>query len=354
MPIPTATQQLLEHITPGAHAATAATSGPLTHNAPDNATELEMAAKGSILAPLTDQCVLRVQGEDAVSFLQGQLTADVSNVSNTRSLLSAWLTPKGRVITLMRLFHHAGALHLQLPRSMAEVALKRLRMYVLRARAEFVSIDDHLALLGVSGKVAAARLAADALSPGAEAGSALQSAECTVIRLHGEPPRFQLVGTATSLAAIARRLADVAQPVGLHAWRSLEVRAGVPAIDPSTTDAYLPQMLNLQALGGVSFDKGCYVGQEIVARTQYLGRLKRRLYVASTDGSADVSTGMTIRVGDSGRNAGSILNVAQLPGDRTACLAVIQIDAADGPLRLDAPQDAELRIEPLPYELPAS
>ncbi|MGI9333354.1 MAG: YgfZ/GcvT domain-containing protein [Gammaproteobacteria bacterium] len=325
-----------------------------TVHSSDRIMESRAALEASVVTALADASFVRLDGEDVVSFLQGQLTADVRLVDEGHSTLAAWLNPKGRVQTLMRLFDRDGALHMMLPRAFADQTVKRLRMFVLRAKVTLTPVDDNLAAMGVAGDEAA-RLLRDAGAALPEASDeSATSAGCTFVLLHGKRPRYLVIGPVDALEPFARALSGHASTVGAAAWRLLDIEAGVPDIEPGAENTYLPQMLNLQALGGVNFDKGCYVGQEIVARTQYLGRLKRRLYRASVGPGANLEAGAPIYANGSEQSAGAVLSTAERPDGRLACLAVIQIDAAGMPLSVGAVDGDRLELEALPYALETS
>lgn len=339
-----ATDRLLHRLVPTSQAHAADYFG-------DAQAELRAAVDGNVMTPLVNSALIRLEGEDVVTFLQGQLTADVRLINGSHSSLAAWLNPKGRVQTLMRLLHHDGALHMMLPSAFAEPTLKRLRMFVLRAKVTLTPVDDELATLGVAGiDVASALRAYGALVP-EETDQSTTYEGCTFVTLRGARPRLLVFGTNAALEPLVEALESCASPVGTAAWQLLDIEAGIPDVEPGAEDAYLPQMLNLQALGAVNFDKGCYVGQEIVARTQYLGRLKRRLYQASVQPGTRLATGMPIYAAGTEHSAGTVLNTAKRPDGSEVCLAVIQIDAADLPLKAGAPDGAALEFADLPYPL---
>jgi folate-binding protein YgfZ len=221
----------------------------------DASAEALAALSGNAIFDLRHFALISVHGDDAEDFLQGQLTNDVGEVTATRAQLSAWCSPKGRVLTCFLVFRHDGRLLLQLPDTLLEQTLKRLRMYVLRAKAILESADDSLARFGLVGEDAASCLR-DLLGDLPEHADDVRRFEhVTIIRLRGGRPRYEIVGA-----------------------QLLDIEAGIANIGPDTSDSFVPQMINLDRIGGVSFTKGCYVGQEIVARTQHLGRIKRRMY----------------------------------------------------------------------------
>jgi len=176
----------------------------------------------------------------------------------------------------------------------------------------------------------------------------------TVIRLRGRRPRYEIVGPRDAVASVWNACADVAQTAGAGAWELLDIEAGVASIGPDTSDSFVPQMINLDRIGGVSFTKGCYVGQEIVARTQHLGRIKRRMYRAHWNGTSHLDAGGTLpATGDANAPRAQVVNARAAPSGGYDLLAVIPIDVAAG-LRDTGSALADgsrLTLEALPYAL---
>lgn len=251
----------------------------------DRDTEFRAALTGDAVFDLRHLALVAADGEDVVEFLQGQLTNDIRAVDDTRAQWSAWCSPKGRVLTCLTVFRHAGRLHLELPRSLLDTTLQRLRMFVLRARVALEDVSDATARIGAVGDRVEARLR-EVLGTLPDAlGDTVAARDLTVIRMHGPRARYQIVGEPADVAGLWNACRRVAAPAGADAWERLDIEAGIANIYPATSDAFVPQMINLDRTDGVSFTKGCYVGQEIVARTQHLGRIKRRMYRAHLEGA---------------------------------------------------------------------
>lgn len=275
--------------------------------------------------------VLRLTGADRLDFLQGQLTQDVMAAGAARSLLWGWNNPKGRLLALGQLMNQGEATLLVLPQSLLEQTMNRLRMFVLRAR---VSIEP--AGLTVGGLVtdqAAAEIPELILGP--EHQACAHDANRVLMRLAGDPSRALVLTQPTEL---------LEDPAGVSAWELADIRAGLPDIRAATTEAFVPQMVNLDVLGGISFNKGCYVGQEVVARTQNLGRIKRRMLRFASPTSADPGDALT---DPDAAVAGKVVRSAPSE-DGHELLAVVQLAAA-GPLMLAG---QVLEPLPLPYTLP--
>ena len=326
--------------------------------------ELELAAAltGDICCDLSHLGLIAARGPDAGTFLQGQLTCDVRQIAPDRSLPGAHCTPKGRVFASFRLFQREDAYYLELPRERLEPALNRLRQYVLRAKVTLEDASDALARLGVAGPDAAARIGA-VLGVIPELTNGVATAEMfyphcvTVIRLPGPIPRFELHGAAQALNTVWNSLAPNVTPVGAEPWRLLDILAGTPTVYPETMEAFVPQMLNLHLLDGVSFHKGCYIGQEIVARTHYLGKLKRRMYLARVNSPALLRPGDPLfsPQADASQSAGQLADAARHPNGGYAVLAVALIECAEqGVLQLGDASGPVLQLEPLPYGFEAA
>lgn len=325
-------------------------------------TELEAVLSGDVCCDLSHLGLIAAQGPDAGTFLQGQLTCDVRQTMSNRSLPGAHCTPKGRVFASFRLFRCGEVYYLELPRMMVEPILSRLRKYVLRAKTMLEDASDALARMGVAGPNAAAQVgtvlgAIPETANDAVVSDARYSSEITVIRLPGPIPRFELHGATRELRAVWNNLASNVAPVGAEPWRLLDILAGTPAVYPETVEAFVPQMLNLQLLDGISFQKGCYTGQEIVARTHYLGKLKRRMVLARVNSPIPPrpSDPLFSPQADPSQSAGQLVDAARHPDGGYAVLAVALIECAEhGVLQLGDASGPTLRLEPLPYGFEAA
>ena len=278
---------------------------------------------GNVLADLSHWGVIRVTGRDAMIFLSGQFTCDVRKVSDEVSHTGAWCNPKGKVMVVFRLLHYGNGYHLLLPRELLEPTLKRLRMYVLRADVALADSSESLVRIGLSGPSITESLAEAGYEPPASPNLARQGSGHTLVRLHDGPhPRYLFLGEPKAAMSLWQRLGTSARPAGASAWDMLEILAGVPAVVPATAEAFLPQMLNLKELGGISFTKGCYVGQEVVAKLEHLGRLKRRMVLASADTEHLPEPGAPVYHG--GEPVGQVVVAAPHPERKFVLLAVIE------------------------------
>ncbi len=298
------------------------------------------------IAELPELAVLRARGEDALDFLARQLTSDVRGLPAGHSHLSAWCTAQGRVICVGRLLCRSGDHLYLLPTDLVAEVETRLGRYVLRSRVDLS--DAGAVAVGCSGLRTGGvlREAIGRLPEGPD--QLIEHAGCTVVGLAGPTPRYLLLGDPETVRAVRERQGALAAPAA--AWRVQEIRAGVPAIGRAGSEMYLPQMLNLDVLGGLSFEKGCYPGQEIIARLKYRGEVKRRLFIAEVQAEAAPAPGWPIvRAGaEGGHKAGEVL-VAERDGDGIVLLAVLEVAASGDTLHLGDPTGPVLSIAPLPY-----
>ena len=319
--------------------------------------EWDAVLTGDVGCDLSHQGLIAAQGPDAESFLQGQLTCDLRRLTSDHSLLGAHCTPKGRAFALFRLFRREGMIYLELPRALVDPALIRLRKYVMRANVALDDASDTLVRIGVAGPNAA-DLVGTVLGAVPETVNGVVTADVTypsgltVIRLPGPLPQFELHGATQELSAVWNALTPNLTPVGAEPWRLLNILAGTPTVYPETVEMFVPQMLNLHLLEGISFQKGCYTGQEIVARTHYLGKLKRRMYLARVNSPARPGPGDPVfsPPTDASQSAGQLADACRHPTGGYAVLAVARIDCAEqGTLHLGDANGPALQPEPLPY-----
>lgn len=319
----------------------------------DPAAEQRAAAGAGVICDLSQHGLIAIEGQDAFTFLQGQLTCDMNEISPSRSRLGAWCSPKGRVLVLFRVVHLTNGMLLQLPASQIEETIKRLRMYVLRSRVSLKDVSDEFVRIGLTGESATKLLQSRYGSAPRSPDDVVAMGNDRLIRLHGVAPRYQFIGESAHAADLWRAAAGTLTPAGAQAWTLLEILAGVPEIGQS--DQHLPQMINLDLLDAVSFNKGCFVGQEIIARTHHLGRLKRRMYLLSADVTEGVEPGAPILAAASGSEAaGQIVSSARrVDGNGVIALAVLRIDAAkSGDLRFANANGPRVQLLELPYSIP--
>ncbi|MGA8864033.1 MAG: folate-binding protein [Gallionella sp.] len=318
----------------------------------DTSAELKAAEQGTILCDLSQFGILRVSGEEAQSFLQNLLSNDINEVSSTRAQLSSLNNAKGRMLATLLIWHKGGDYLLQLPRVLCEPIRKKLAMYVLRSKVKVSDASDEIISLGLSGANAQEILLAQFGELPQQPLGVIGSAQGSVIKI-GET-RFQVNTTAANAAALWAAFGRHSQPVGSACWDWLNIRSGIPVILPQTQEQFVAQMVNLELIGGVSFKKGCYPGQEIVARMQYLGKLKRRMYLAHMNGSDTPMPGDELFCADmEGQPSGMIVNSAPAPNGGYDVLATVQIAGRETQtVHWRSLQGESLEFLPLPYLLP--
>jgi len=304
------------------------------------ADELQAAASGTILVPLTHLGIIDSAGEEAKSFLHNQLTSDINHLADNQAQHSAWCTAKGRMLASFLVWRRDGAYRLALAAELEEAILKRLQMYVLRAKAKNTDVSADFALLGLAGPQAEAALAAAGLAAPAEPLSTARTADIVVVRQ--EAQRFVIEVPTASAAELWGKLAGQATPAGTAAWRWLDIQAGLPVVCGATKEEFVPQMADFEKIGGVSFHKGCYPGQEIVARTQYLGKVKRHLYRLSSP-QATVAGADLFSPGNPDQACGKVVSVAPSPAGGFVGLAVIQSNFAED-VRLESREGPAIQV----------
>lgn len=311
--------------------------------------ESRTALNGDVLCDLSHYGLIRAEGSAAESFLQGQLTNDVRLVKPEHSHLSGYCTPKGRLLVCFRLFQHDGGYCLRLPLERVEPILKRLRLFVLRAQVTLTDATDELVCLGLAGPHANAWLREVLGAAPAAVDAAIQAHGITAIQVPGVPTRVELYAEPAAGQRLWTTLAERARRAGPAAWRLLDIEAGVPAVYNATAEAFVPQMINLQLLRGIHFQKGCYTGQEIVARTRYLGKAKRRMYRARVQAEPAPAPGDDLFSATLGK-VGQIADACRHPDGGYAMLAVALDDGmAAGEVRLRDARGSVLEFLPLPY-----
>jgi tRNA-modifying protein YgfZ len=318
----------------------------------DAPAERVAARDDTVLCDLSQFGTIRVYGEEAQGFLQNLLSSDVKAVTPAMGQLSSFNTAKGRALATFLIWQSDTAYFLQLPRELVAAIQKKLSMYVLRSKVKVEDASDSIVCLGISGANAAALLQQSVTALPQNQFDVVEHAEASLIRLGAD--RFQVNTTLESASALWKKLSADARPVGSPCWDWLNIRAGIPAVLPQTQEAFVPQMANLDLIGAVNFKKGCYPGQEIVARMHYLGKNKRRMYLAHVISEVAPQPGDEVFSAEmEGQSCGVVVNAQAAPGGGYDLLAVVQIASHDAfPVHLGALTGARLDFQPLPYPLP--
>ncbi|MEJ2795540.1 folate-binding protein YgfZ [Iodobacter sp. LRB] len=320
--------------------------GELQHGAD----ELQALAENAVMSPLTNFAVIAFTGAETEPFLQGQLSSDVRALGENSAQYSSYSTPKGRMLASFLVFRRGDDYCLQIAAELQEAIQKRLSMFVMRSKTKARDASSELCLLGVAGPLAAEKLSSVLGSlPDADF-SSVHKENCTVIALPGQ--RYQLVISADAAPALWQQLAAAGIVAAAESlWRLSDIRAGAPWITAATQEAFVAQMANMDLIGGVSFTKGCYPGQEIVARTQYLGKLKRRMYRARI-ATELVEAGQDVFSSEmNGQASGKLVLAAQAAKGVWEVLLVAQIASLEHGLHLAAADGPQLEMLDLPYSL---
>jgi len=307
----------------------------------------------TIIADLSHLGVIRVEGSDAMTFLQGQTTNDISKLDSATGHLNGYCSPKGRLLASFYIIMRNDAYYIIIERALLPAVLKRLNMFVLMSKVELEDVSDQFVLMGINGADAEAALAKVTSSIPETDYAVTHDGGYSFLKLPGEQ-RYLLFSDADNAITLWGTLSEHASRVGYQNWKLTDIRAAVPTIYEQTVEAFVPQMVNMQALQGVSFKKGCYTGQEIVARMQYLGTLKRRMYRGSVDSTDSVLPGTAIfsSSSSSGQGAGKIVDAQPSPTGGYEFLAVIEIASAEaGALTLGSEDGASITLDELPYSL---
>ncbi len=307
-----------------------------------------------ILAELSHFGLLEFSGEDAQSFLNGQLSCDVSGLSPWQAQYGSYSTPQGRMLASFLLWRTANAYYMQLPRSMCEPVRKRIAMFILRSKVKVADVSDGCALFGVAGTAAEQTIKQKLGNVPSAPMEMTVAGNVFILKL--DATRFQLIVAADHAPQISNALADETTPASHEAWDLLDIHAGIPFITPETQEQFVPQMTNLDLIGGISFSKGCYPGQEIVARMHYRGKLKQRMYYAHIATAEPPRPGDRIFSAQFGDQAsGTIVNAAPVPEGGYDALAVMQIESvATGVAHWKSLAGPLLQFKPLPYEVPSA
>ncbi len=326
--------------------------------------ENNLARDGDIVCDLSQHYgLIVIAGDDAVNFMQGQFTNDVKQIDEHKAQLNALCNNKGRMIANFILFKYQQNYFISLHHTLIKPVIEHLQRYIVRAQVAIQDVSDQLIHIGIAGEQATNRLA-----------TLLQDSTNTILNKNknavstnedyivvndistassGTAQRYH-VFTQTQKAHICwQAVNEVASTVHSTAWEYLNIQAGTPVLCERTSELFVPQMANLELLGGVSFHKGCYTGQEIVARMHYLGKLKRRMYRIhiNTDKNAPPQPGDKIFTenASAGQNSGIIMDARINPESGFDALAVLRIADIKLKLQLNNPGGPVISVEDLPY-----
>ena len=287
---------------------------------------------------LSHFALLEISGDDAYTFLQGQIAGDLGLLNTAPWLFSGWCLPNGRVICTFIAFRQDHSLMLILPSMLRDKITKRLSMFVLRSKVTIKDVSDDYALTGLHG------IDVNTVIPAA----VLEN--ITVLKFSGHSPRCILISRMDHVSDVLNAATEKCTAGERAGWSLLDIESGLPWILNATTEAFLPQMLNLDDMQGLSYQKGCYPGQEVIARLHYRGQLKKKLYLGTTTGQVLPGTGDRIDNQDTGEYVGDVIDAEHGADDHIHLLAVLETRHADNPaLRIPGLQDAPVTFQSLHY-----
>lgn len=328
---------------------------PSTAERPSSA-DFDAVLNGSAYAVLSQFGVIDANGDDAATFLHGQLTNDIQHLDVTGARLAGYCSPKGRLLASFLTWKTGDTIRLLVSKDVQAAVQKRLSMFVLRAKAKLADASDGLVVVGLAGDVRGALASPfDALPDDVHV--TIDGPSGTLIRVPDAAGRLRYlwIGPKTVVEAALASLDRTLRRVPPAVWDWLDIRAGEPRITQPVSEQFVPQMINYDVLGGVNFRKGCYPGQEVVARSQYRGTIKRRASLASVEADlAAAHAGAELfHSDDPGQPCGMVVNAAAAPDGGVDLLAELKLAALEsGTVHLGAADGPALRILPLPYALP--
>lgn len=304
------------------------------------------------LMTLDDWALATITGADGEKYLQGQITADISQLTNEQHLLAAHCDAKGKMWSNMRVFRRNEGFAWIERRSLRDAQLTELKKYAVFSKVT-IAADDELVLLGVAGFQARAALA-PLFSELPNADKQVVSEGSTSLLWFEHPAeRFLLVTDEATATRVTEALRGEAQLNNSQQWLALNIEAGQPVIDSANSAQFIPQATNLQALGGISFKKGCYTGQEMVARAKFRGANKRALWSLAGKASRVPEAGedLELKMGENWRRTGTVLAAVQLDDGRLLVQVVMNNDMEPDSVFRVRDDAGSLSIEPLPYSL---
>ncbi|TDV17313.1 YgfZ/GcvT domain-containing protein [Paraburkholderia caballeronis] len=336
--------------------ASAAPAAPSPAAARPSSADFDAVLTGGAYAVLPQFGVIDANGDDAAAFLHGQLTNDIQHLDVTGARLAGYCSPKGRLLASFLTWKTGETIRLLVSKDVQAAVQKRLSMFVLRAKAKLVDASDALLVVGFAGDVRGALAGQfDALPDGVHV--TVDDPTGTLIRVPDAAGRLRYlwVGPKEAVEARLAALGGALTRVPPAVWDWLDIRAGEPRITQPASEQFVPQMVNYDVLGGVNFRKGCYPGQEVVARSQYRGTIKRRTSLASVAADpANAHAGVELfHSDDPGQPCGMVVNAAAAPDGGVDLLAEIKLAALEaGTVHLGSADGPALRFLPLPYALP--
>ena len=322
-------------------------------DSPQDANPLQAMESGYICA-LTDLSLIEVTGENAAEFLHNQLSNDVQHLDTRETRFAAYCSPKGRMLASFLFWKADATIYLQLSSTLQETIQKRLEMFVMRAKVKLHNVTDEFVSIGLGGANAGKTLLHWFSQLPEIVNAKIDSESGSLIRAADAfgHARYQWIIRRALLETIWSELEAKLSHVGNTVWRRAEILAGIAHITKITQEQFVPQMVNFELIGGVNFKKGCYPGQEIVARSQYLGKLKRRMFIGEII-SHDVQAGMEVfSTNDTSQPCGKVVNAEMQDSQSHLCLVEMKMaDYEAGDIHLGTNLGPTIKFLPLPYPM---
>lgn len=314
-----------------------------------------MSSSNEFITQLKSLSCITFSGPQAKEYLQGQVTIDVTKMSNDKARLGAHCDFKGKAWSVFTAFLSQDVFHLLMHESALEKSLAEFKKYGVFSKVEIEDCGDNLYFYGISGSEMLASIKTMFTELPEEHLNIVSNDYGLAICLNISLPRYILVLNSSGKEKL-EQLISYNKFAEESVWDALNILDAIPLVTAETSNEFVPQMLNLQAIGGIDFDKGCYMGQETIARTKFLGRNKRAAYILSrrdTTTSAEIVTGMPLekQAGDNWRSGGTVLQSAELDGKKLI-LGVLANDTQTGDvLRLKEVPELQFEVSALPYNI---
>jgi len=315
----------------------------------DARTEIKSIQDGQHLVSLDHLGIIKVSGDDAQTFLQSQFSNDITLLNSTTSQLSAYCNPKGRILAQFLVISTNEDYLLVLPREIIDKTLQRLRMFVMRSQVVLDDVSNELICLGVFGDLSAC----SEVDVPSDHYQLIQTETTISVKLPAPIDRYLLLTPIANAMTLWASLKESFSTCSHHVWQWLDIQAGLPSIVKETLEEFVPQMVNLELIEAVNFKKGCYPGQEIVARMHYLGKAKRRMFKLHSSDTNTPSPGadLFLHQGD-GQSAGKIVQAEPAQKDGIDMLAVIRLNHQNSDqLRIGSGDGPRVEFTELPYAL---
>ena len=296
-----------------------------------------------VITNLSHVCVIKISGNDAQNFLAGQFTNDVKNLSNNMGQPGAWCNIKGRIIVNFLLLNQDGVFYLILASELKEIFIKRLQMYVLRADVVIDDMSDELIVCGLRGKKSSQLLSMTTDNIPDKAYH-ITNNNMMLMMVPDDIPRFIILAKFSEMQRLWSALTPESIAIGSHYWQLFDMLSGLAWIDGDTSEHYLPQELNMDRTGGLSFDKGCYPGQEIIARLHYRGQENKRLYLACLSSDNNYNSGTKLYTDNLENHIGSVVNISRHPDGRLILLVVMDKTIDKENIHIGSPNDNLITI----------